>query len=331
MKAKKKDIVEEIKQKQKALIPKDIKEVISKSFKSSFKVAMMMIKVYIPVFLATTVLKQVGFFHFIAPLFAPLMKLLGLPGEAAIAVILGFMDMFSGLATVAALGLTFRQVTILGVMIGIAHGLFVETAILMKLKMARLRIAFFRAILAITTGVMMNIFLPDNIKGAILNPYVGAAEFSWITTIKGMMLTCVQIIVVLFLITLAYDLIMLWKGKKMITKRVSFIPRLFGLSENAFVPWVIGLFIGIAYAAGILFQLMEKHKLSHKDTCLTTMFLILSHAIIEDVMLFAVLGGNFWWIFGIRVGLAILIVRILSLGDLYKKMLWVGLPKQTED
>ena len=326
MQKNKENIFDEIEKKKKELIPKNIKDAFQKAWKNSIKVSWMIIKIYIPFSILANILKQTGVLEFIVPFFAPLMELMGLPGDTAVILLSGFVNFFGALGALSAFDLTFRQITILGVTVGLAHSLFVETAVLMKLKMATLRIAFFRIIVAFIAGVIMNLFLSKNINGVVLNPYV-ASEFSWLGTIKSLATTSVQIIIVLFIITLIYELILLWKHAEIIKKKINFIPNAIGFSDNAFGPWIVGFFIGIAYGAGILFQLAEKNKLTYKDLCLTTIFLILAHAIIEDTMLFVMLGGNFWWIIGTRIMMAFIIVKVLSINNLYQKFLWIGLPK----
>jgi hypothetical protein len=320
------NIFDEIQKKKKELIPRDIKDVFQKAWKNSIKVSWLIIKIYIPFSILAIILKQTGVLEFIAPFFAPLMKLMGLPGDTAVILLSGFVNFFGALGALSAFELTFRQITILGVVVGLAHSLFVETAVLMKLKMATLRIAFFRIIVAFIAGVIMNLCLPKNINGVILNPYV-VSEFSWLTTIKSLATTSVQIVIVLFIITLMYELILLWKHAAIIKQKIKFIPNAVGFSDDAFGPWIVGFFIGIAYGAGILFQLAEKNKLAHKDLCLTTIFLILAHAIIEDTMLFVMVGGNLWWIVGTRVMMAFIITRVLSINGLYEIFSWIGLPK----
>lgn len=314
-----------------SIVPHSIKEVFLKSFKQSLRVSWTLIKVYIPLAIATTFLKQIGVLDFIAPFFSPFMKFMGLPGETAITLLVAFTNnIYAGIGTMAAFHLTFRQITILGVMIGLAHTLFIETAVLMKLKMGTLRIAFFRIGLAVLAGVLMNLLLPQDVGGVVLNPYATVRQFSWLNTFKSMGFTCAQIIIYMFVIMLIYEFIMLWKTPKKVRNALHAVPKAIGFSEKAFVPWIVGLFIGITYGAGILFQFAEKNKLSHKDICLTTIFLVLAHAIIEDTMVFVVLGGNFWYIILIRVFTAFIVVRILATKNLYRYFLWVGLPKEKE-
>ena len=77
----------------------------------------------------------------------------------------------------------------------------------------------------------------------------------------------------------------------------------------------------------VLFQFNEKKSLTHKDACLVTIFIVLAHAIIEDTVVFVVIGASFWWIFLTRIILAFLVMKLLSIGNVYKKFLWIGLAK----
>ncbi|MBU4266330.1 MAG: hypothetical protein KKE96_03780 [Candidatus Altiarchaeota archaeon] len=324
-----KEIVDSIRKKSSDMFPHSLKEVFTKSLKQSLKVSWMLIKIYIPLSLLTILLKQLGVIDYIAPYFAPLMGAMGLPGEAALTLLIGFtVNIYAALATMSAFDLTFRQVTLLAVVVGIAHNLFVETGILTKVRMANIRIAFFRIFVAIPVGIILNLVLPENVAGTVLIRHAGVGEFSWLTTLQGLLMTSVQIMVIIFLITLGYELLIMWRYSSIIKRKVKFIPNAIGLSGKAFGPWIVGFIIGIAYSAGILYQYMQKKELSHKDVCLTTVFIVLAHAIIEDTMLFVVMGGNFWWIILTRIFIASMIVRILSLNNLYKKFLWIGLPKE---
>jgi hypothetical protein len=306
--------------------------IFSKAMRQSLRVSWIMLKIYIPLSLLTIVLKQWGVIDAIAPLFAPLMRLMGLPGEAAITLVAGFTNsIYAALATMSAFDLTPRQVTILGVVLGLAHSLFIETAILSKLKMANVKIAFFRMGTAFLAGILMNAFLPQRISGVLMQRNSGQETFSWLHAFQGLAITSLQIILIISLLMVLYELIALWKHSSAIKQKLRFVPNAIGLSDNAFAPWIAGVFIGITYSAAILFRFVQEHRLDHKDACLLTVFLCLAHAIIEDTMIFVIVGGNFWWIILPRVIMAFLVVRLLSIGNMYRNLLWIGLQKQTTD
>jgi hypothetical protein len=197
----------------------------------------------------------------------------------------------------------------------------------MKLKFATIRIALSRFVFGILSGIILNLALPNTIPGTVMNPYAKIQEFTILATSKSIASTCVQIIVLILILNFSYAILKQWKYGSYFKKKFKFIPISVGLSEYAFVPWIVGLIFGIVYGAGIMFQFAEKNEISHKDANLITIFLCLAHAIIEDSLLFWVIGGNFLYIFLIRLLLAIMVIKILSFNNLYKKIAWIGLRK----
>ncbi|MBI4645057.1 MAG: hypothetical protein HY738_00305 [Bacteroidia bacterium] len=93
-------------------------DVLKKSLRQSLKIAWILIKIYIPLSVITLLLKHSGFLDYIAPFFSPLLQYMGLPGEAAITLLVGFTNnMYAGIATIYALDLSFLQITILGIVL----------------------------------------------------------------------------------------------------------------------------------------------------------------------------------------------------------------------
>jgi hypothetical protein len=156
---------------------------------------------------------------------------------------------------------------------------------------------------------------------------VQAGPFSWSSAVLQVGITSIQIVAIIFLITFGYELLGRWKHADRVKERIVVLTTGIGMSERALAPWLVGFLVGITYGAAMLYQFVENRQLNHKDACLITVFLCLAHAIIEDTMLFVVVGGNFWWIFLTRVIMATAVVRVLATNNLYRRMLWVGLPK----
>ncbi|MBI4645056.1 MAG: hypothetical protein HY738_00300 [Bacteroidia bacterium] len=177
----------------------------------------------------------------------------------------------------------------------------------------------------------MNLLLPETVSGKMLNPYYREVTTSWISAIKGMLITSAQIVIIIFIIMFIYELLLMWKYSSKVKQKMKFITQIIGISEHALTPWFVGFFIGISYGAGILLNFSEKKALKHKDICLVTLFLCIAHAIVEDTMIFVVIGGNPWWIAIPRIILAFAFVKILAINHNYKKFLWVGLRKEIKD
>jgi hypothetical protein len=301
-------------------------EIIKTSARSSNEITWILLKVYVPLSILSSILKQIGFFELISPTLYPIMEIMGLPGKASITLFAGFFgNLYAGIATIPALELTARQVTILGIILGFSHSLIIETGILINLRFASYKIAFFRISLGIFSGIIANIILPHNISGVILNPYLKQSnDINWFNVIMGIITTLIQIWLLVFFLQFLYESLrnfyLAHKLKPTFHKFGSF----FGLSAGSIIPWMVGLFFGIIYGSGIMLQFVKKGMINHKDASLLTIFLILAHAIIEDSFLFAIIGGNFWIIFLTRISIAFIILKLLSIGNIYKKLHIIG-------
>ncbi len=302
------------------------KNIVKTAFLAANEVSWTLIKIYVPLSILATLLRQVGFFDWLSPHLYPLMKLMGLSGKASITILASFFgNVYAGIATIPALELTVREITILGIIIGFSHSLIIETGILIKLRFATYRIAFFRIVLGLMSGIVANAFLPQHIEGIVLNPYLQVtSDINWINIFMGIFTTIIQIWLLVFILQLMYDLLRQWIFMQKIKPYVQSAGSFFGISAGGIVPWLVGLFLGIIYGSGIMLQFAKKGVIKHKDASLITVFLVLAHAIVEDSLLFAIVGGNFWIIFLSRTIVAFIILKILSIGNWYKKLTIIG-------
>jgi hypothetical protein len=85
-----------------------------------------------------------------------------------------------------------------------------------------------------------------------------------------------------------------------------------GLSREAAVPLFTGIFLGIAYGAGIIIRVAQEKRLPRRELFLMGLFLATCHAVIEDTLIFVVIGGNGWIMLGMRVLLAVLLTGVLA-------------------
>lgn len=110
-------------------------------------------RVTVPTFVAMDLLGRLGAIETIGRLCAPIMSLFRLPGETAIVVLLAYLvNVYSAAAALGSLGATFGQVTTLGLMLGMAHALVVETLVL-KTAGARFgRLLLYRLVMSALVG-----------------------------------------------------------------------------------------------------------------------------------------------------------------------------------
>jgi Fe2+ transport system protein B len=85
-----------------------------------------------------------------------------------------------------------------------------------------------------------------------------------------------------------------------------------GLSSTTIIPLFTGMFLGISYGAGITIRVMQEKKIPRRELFLLGLFLCACHGVIEDTLIFVVLGGNGWVLFGARLLLAVTITVLLA-------------------
>jgi spore maturation protein SpmB len=108
-------------------------DAVKSGFKNGLKVSYKMIIYTFPLYIIVDILKQSGILTKIGIFCAPIMKLIGLPGEAAIGIISGMtLNMYAAIAALVPLYLNTKQMTIAGLFLGLAHNLFIETAVLTR-------------------------------------------------------------------------------------------------------------------------------------------------------------------------------------------------------
>jgi spore maturation protein SpmB len=114
-------------------------------------------KVIIPLTVVIAVLKETGWLGLLASRMEPLMSVLGLPGEAALALVVGyFVNIYSAIAVIIAIDLTVKQVTIIAAMIAICHGLFLESAITSRTGVKAWPLALMRLFVSMLAGLTVN-------------------------------------------------------------------------------------------------------------------------------------------------------------------------------
>ncbi|MCD5413549.1 MAG: nucleoside recognition protein [Clostridiales bacterium] len=136
------------------------KDTFIRGSKNGIHTVLMLAKIILPVYFIVTVLKYTGILEYIAIIFEPVMDIFGLPGEAALALVLGnALNIYAALGVISSISLTAKQITILAVMISFSHTLFVETAVTKKIGIGVLPILATRIGLAIASGVILNLVL----------------------------------------------------------------------------------------------------------------------------------------------------------------------------
>lgn len=117
-------------------------------------------KVTIPIYIFITFLKHTPVLPWVADQCAPFMSLVGLPGEASLALIMGYcLNLYAAIGVILSLDLTTKQITIIASMLLFAHHLFLESAIAKKTGVKVSGLVALRLGLSFLSGVFLNLVI----------------------------------------------------------------------------------------------------------------------------------------------------------------------------
>ncbi|GMT43665.1 MAG: nucleoside recognition protein [bacterium] len=131
---------------------------IRSGFKKGVAISLKIVAYTFPLYILVDILNQLGIIAKVGKLFSPFMRLIGLPGNASIVLISGFLlNLYAAIAAMVPLNLTVKQITIIGLILGISHNLFIETAVLSRVGAKGYIIVLTRLLTAFFAGGMLNL------------------------------------------------------------------------------------------------------------------------------------------------------------------------------
>ena len=256
------------------------------------------IKITAIVSVAIYILRLTGALNWIGAALEPVMRYIGLPGEASLAYVSGyFVNVYSAIAACASLNLSARSVTILAVLVMCSHNMIVETAVQKKTGSSALRIFIVRTLSGLLLAFALNLILPaqeQTAVGAAVEEHITFRESVWPWALSLVKL-CLKMAVLIFLLSILQQILNEFGVIKFLTKLIRWPMKFFGLPEDTSFLWIVANTLGLAYGAAVMFQEKEKGRISDREIQLLNTHIAISHSNLEDLILFVSIGG-IWWI-----------------------------------
>lgn len=277
-------------------------------------------KIIFPITLLITMLQFTPILRGLVELVAPIMHIFGLRGEAAVPIVLGhLLNLYAGIAGIISLELTVKEVFIIALMISFAHNLFIETAVALKVGVKLWLVLVVRLGLAALSGILINLVWTggSDIAQYGLTPHVQVVPQGFVGIFLLGMEKATFGVLQLALIVIPLMLFVQFIKDRNYLARVSTgispLTKIIGVKPNASMTLVAGLFIGLAYGAGVMIQAVQEDGVSKRDITLAFIFLMACHAVIEDTLLFLPLGIPIWPLLIIRLVTALVLTVAVSI------------------
>lgn len=318
--------------------------ILKRALSSAMKTAWLLLRIMVPVSFAAAALEWLGAMRFLAVWLDPVMKFVGLPGSASLAIISSiFINIYSAIAVIGTLGLSGRALTIIAIMCLMAHNLPVEVAVMKKTGSSVFRMIFLRVFMMILAGLVFNAALPGKdqaqepaaaadqadfpvpasssqaVESAIEpdSPIAPEAQYvrppflvalkAWGLSTLGLL---VKMVVLIVLVMILQKLLEETGVMTALSKISAPFLKILGLPAGTSVLWIVIQVVGYAYGAAVLIDQVNEGKLTSRDGDLLNHHAAICHSLLEDTVLFAAIGAPILWITLPRLALAFAVVWI---------------------
>ena len=282
-------------------------------------------KILIPFVFIVKLLEISGVIEFLAELIQPLMSLVGLTPELGLVLVTAILvNMYAAIVLfinlIPILDVNVAQVTILTTMILVCHNIPIESAVCKAAGISFTYTAVLRFFSAFLLGFILKLIY-FNFE-LLMDPFDTLVKLDPLPTEfwPWLYYQFVNLVYVFFIVCIM--VIILEILKKIGIERlfeIIFVPplKLFGIQKEAMNIIIVGMTIGIQYGGGILIKDVKSGKIDKQSVFLAVSLLNLLHAIIEDTILMALIGGHISGILFARVIFSLVLSYLIFM--IYKR------------
>jgi hypothetical protein len=116
-----------------------------------------------------------------------------------------------------------------------------------------------------------------------------------LSSLKGALFLCAQLFCIVVPLTIFYEFLKS-RQEGLAARKRAFV----GISGKGLMPLVTGIIIGLTYGAGVIIHSIRSTDMAKREASLILLYLSMCHAIIEDTLIFVVIGANGLIIVGAR-------------------------------
>lgn len=276
-----------------------------------------MFRIMIPVSIGVKILQMTGAIEYIGIALAPIMKLVGLPGEMGLVWGTGMItNLFGGIMAYLNLApyfhLSVAQTTILCVMMLVAHTFPIELQVARKAGVKLLTMFVIRFGFAFVMGFILNLIYNgfDVLQQPSVITWERHAEID--TSLQGWAVGELKnygvILMFIFSLLLLIRLLKVIGVIDWITRGLSPVLRMIGIGPEVTTIAIIGLTLGVVYGAALIIAESKNKDINKRDIFYCLALMGLCHSVIEDSILMMALGGHYTGVIIARVIFSLLII-----------------------
>lgn len=282
-------------------------------------------KILIPTSFLVILIQWSGLLYQAVPLLNPLMRLINLPGEAALPIISGVLiGPYTTIAIVTVIPFSIEQITLIAIFTMIAHSLIIEGVIQHKSGINAAKITLIRLASAILTVFIVSQFFGDTTRSIIVPAYLTVAT-PFIEVLKvwgvGTIELLIKILIIIMAVMIALECLKSLGWMKYLLNFSQPVMKILGLSRRTALLWVTAGVFGLMYGGAVLIEEAKKGVLTKEELERLHISIGTNHSMVEEPALWLALGLNGFWLWVPRLVTAIAAVQIYDAVRYFKKRL----------
>ncbi len=282
-------------------------------------------KILIPTSFLVILIQWSGLLYQAVPLLNPLMRLINLPGEAALPIISGVLiGPYTTIAIVTVIPFSLEQITLIAIFTMIAHSLIIEGIIQHKSGINAAKITLIRLTSAILTVFIVSQFFGDTTRSIIVPAYLTVAT-PFIEVLKvwgvGTIELLIKILIIIMAVMIALECLKSLGWMEYLLNFSQPVMKILGLSHRTALLWVTAGVFGLMYGGAVLIEEAKKGVLTKEELERLHISIGTNHSMVEEPALWLALGLNGFWLWVPRLVTAVAAVQIYDAVRYFKKRL----------
>ncbi len=264
------------------------------------RVSLTLFRIMIPILILVKILQEFGIIRWLSVPLEPVMSLVGLPASMgfvwATAI---FNSIFSAVVVYASLigdtQLTIAQITVLGVMILVAHSLPVEVEIARQSGPRFVFQLMTRLGSALLLGIVLNlVYRYGNWlqEPAVFTLKLAGDAPDLLEWAKGQIQNLGIVYVTILALVVLMRMLKWLKVLDVLERCLHPVLRLLGIGEEATSITIVALLLGISYGGGLIIEQARSGRIGRRDIFFSLTLMGLCHSLIEDTLLLLMIGAH---------------------------------------